>query len=263
MRVIIGKAPSTKTIHSKKEIYDIIRIESGIPLFIHAHFSRILSGLTSFNEQAIFKHEILLKGIYQLISDEKICNKNIKISHFINDDEYRFFIFSINSNYPSIKMYQEGIETALLHAERNLPNIKVAHTKVRESANAKIKSQNIFETLLVNHLSEITEGSRSNVFFIKGRQIITAPDHAVLQGIIRGKTIEVINKKGFSLVYACTKASELAAIDAAFITGTSLRILPIKNIDSFTFDVKHPILIELTEGLNRLIEDYKKNADTH
>jgi branched-chain amino acid aminotransferase len=52
--------------------------------------------------------------------------------------------------------------------------------------------------------------------------------------------------------------NELQQFDAAFITGTSPKILPIKKIDNFTFNHQNKIVRQLMKKYDELIAGYLK-----
>ena len=83
----------------------------------------------------------------------------------------------IKSNYPKPELYKTGVEVCLLHEERTNPNVKAKGLKVRDHANALITEKGVFEVLLVNNDGILTEGSRSNLFLVKGDTIYTATSY--------------------------------------------------------------------------------------
>jgi len=125
---------------------------------------------------------------------------------------------------------------------------------LRELSDNIIQQENVFETIL-HHNGIITEGSRSNLFFVKGNTLITAPDEMVLPGVMRKKVLQMINEKQFTIKMTALKVSELNTIDAAFITGTSPRILPIRKVENLTLNPSHPIIISLKNGISQLIQN--------
>ena len=99
--------------------------------------------------------------------------------------------------------------------------------------------------LLVNREGRITEGSRSNVFFIRGREVWTAPSDRVLLGVTRSKVIDVIREAGLDLHFKSVREDHLASFDAAFISGTSPKVLPIASIGDISYDVNDPVLRDI------------------
>jgi len=93
-----------------------------------------------------------------------------------------------------------------------------------------------FEAILVNEDGTVSEGSRSNIFFVKGNKLVTSPDSAVLLGVTRNKVAEVCESNGIEVEKRIIKIDELESFDGAFITGTSNDVLPIKSIDKIVYN---------------------------
>ncbi|WP_443110713.1 aminotransferase class IV [Caloramator sp. mosi_1] len=109
--------------------------------------------------------------------------------------------------------------------------------------------------MLVNNFDEITEGSRSNIFFIKGSKLYTAPKEDVLVGITRIKVIEIANKLGFEVVEDKIKVSQISEFEACFLTGTSPKVLPISYIDSYAYNVNNDILRNIMREYDKMINN--------
>ena len=113
-----------------------------------------------------------------------------------------------------------------------------------------------YEVLLADHLNQITEGSRSNVFFVTGRELVTSPGNKVLLGITRQKTLQIARDLKIRVNEREVDFNELQHFDAAFITGTSPKILPIQQIEGFTFNPQNEIVRQLMKSYDDLIEGY-------
>lgn len=256
--IIIVKSPLLELFNNQQELYEVLRVEDGTPLFITDHLLRLKKGFEKLNVLHPFPQRELTQAIYQLIITDKVENNNLKISCFLDKlVASQFYVYAIPSLYPDKITYALGVKTALFYAERDNPNIKIGHTHTRKSANAEIQRKEVHEVLLVDHNGRITEGSRSNVFFIVKDTIYTAPSHIVLQGIMREKVMEIIEQSNLCLKMECLPATELSKVNAAFITGTSPRILPISHIDAIVLDVNNTILRLLMDELSEVIAKYK------
>lgn len=153
-------------------------------------------------------------------------------------------------------MYNEGVSCGILKAGRENPNAKVFQTTVRQQADKMLADNGFYEVLLVDHLEKITEGSRSNVFFVKGKEVITAPKDKVLLGITRQKTIQMAKNLNIQVKETEIELNDLNDFDAAFITGTSPKILPIKKIGGLTFNPQNEIVRQLMKSYDVLIDEY-------
>ena len=102
----------------------------------------------------------------------------------------------------------------------------------------------------------ITEGSRSNVFFVNGNKFYTAPASKVLVGVTRTKVIECIDELDFTVIEEAVLASQTGMFDAVFLTGTSPKVLPVNSIDSIHFEVKNIFVEQLMAKYNSMIDTY-------
>lgn len=74
----------------------------------------------------------------------------------------------------------------------------------------------------------VTEGSHSNIFFVKDNTVFTHPEsNFVLSGITRKNAIRVAAALGIELKEEAIPESALSSIDEAFITNTSAEITPV------------------------------------
>ena len=139
------------------------------------------------------------------------------------------------THYPSQEQYAEGVRTELFHGERKNPNIKMMDQALRDVTDAAIKAHDLYEV------------SRSNVFFIKNGELYTSPLRQVLPGVTRDKIIEIVKGKGIAVHEDPIPASSVADFDAAFISGTSPKVLPIASLGDIAYDVNDPLLRRLMD----------------
>jgi branched-chain amino acid aminotransferase len=247
-----------------KELYEVFRVDSQIPLFLEDHVKRLYNGAKKSGIIIDKEPDEIIDLIYRNLSLLNIREGNIRLSFFFDSNSLRahkFEIKLIEHHYPSAVLYKTGIDCSLLYSERTQPEAKIANKELRGKANQNIKEKNVYEVLLVNRSGEITEGSRSNVFFIKDNILSTAPSNLVLPGIIRQKTLLAAKELGIPVKFKCINADkELKYIDAAFITGTSPRILPIKSIEGLNFQPDHYLTQRLIIWIQGFIRGYIESS---
>lgn len=236
-------------------IYEVLRVVDGIPLFLEDHLERFFHSAQLAGINIGYSDTQIRDFLKNLIARNKVESGNILISCKINLEA--FFISHV---YPTDKMYSEGINCGILKAERENPNAKVLHTTVRNRADQIISEKGFYEVLLIDHLGKVTEGSRSNVFFVNENEIVTPPSNRVLVGITRQKTLQLAADLNIQLVEKEVNFSELQLFDAVFITGTSPKILPVVKIDAFKFNPQNKIVGQLIKSYNELIEMYVKKS---
>ncbi len=238
-----------------KIVYEVIRVKNSTPLFFDYHMERLMNSIKILNFEPPLKQAIK-EQIISLLEKNPIAENNLRISVIYKSASlFDTLIYFIPSAYPSETQKKEGVEVKLLKALRHNPNAKVENNQLRETANRIIAETKCYEVLLVNNEGFITEGSRSNLFFIKDNAIYTAPLSMVLGGITRLVVIELINKLGFSLIEEPVNIDQIDKFESAFLTGTSPSILPIAKIDDISYNTNHSITELLLTNYYKRIQD--------
>jgi branched-chain amino acid aminotransferase len=231
--------------------YEVIRLINGTPLFLDFHYKRLLKTCANQHQYSIPSKEILQNEIALLTKRNKLKNINVKI---IINEEYRA-VLAIPSVYPKPKDYLRGVKCNLLFEERENPEIKVFQAELRKKVDKRKQEEGVFESVLVNREGFITEGSKSNIFFIKDEELYTAPNQLVLSGITRQKVIEICEEHSYQVNFDSVHYQEIAQFNSAFICGTSPGVLPIRAIDDMSFQAANPILQKIHKAYhNYLVE---------
>jgi branched-chain amino acid aminotransferase len=250
-------------------IYEVFRVIDGLPLFIEDHLERLkqtvaLSSLPDELVPADFEQQV-----QRLIEAINLQEGNIKVVMLPaeNEQEAAFLIYIMEHQYPSAAEFENGVELALHYGVRENPNAKVMDVELRSNTNQIKKKQLVYETLLVDQDHCITEGSRSNVFFVLGDEVITPPLADVLPGVTRKHVRKLCSDLNIPLREEKVHEYSLGQMDAVFITGTSRKVLPAFRIDEWLYPPDHPIVRQLQSAFNAEVENYlqskKQESDCH
>jgi len=250
----IVDAHSIITPNSKMVIYDILRVQDGIPLFYEDHTSRFFKSFELANLAVPFTIDFFISSIYSFIYRSKLSYGNIRCVYFVNETP-EFLIYQIEHSYPTHEMYEKGVLMEQLHAVRENPNIK-QELQIRALANKVIEENAVYEVLYIDTDNNITEGSKSNVFFIRNGEIHTALASDVLCGITSKKVLELIQKKSYPFFERKISYDELSSFDAVYITGTSPKILPVSKVQQIKYNVSNQLLRDLMSEYDLEIENY-------
>lgn len=239
------------------KIYEVIRVIDRKPIFLKEHFDRMnnsikLSGYKEEMEYKSFKSSIEL-----LIKENDFDNCNVRVSFYINEKPL-VLMYYIKSSYPSDELYKKGIYVVTVKKQRKNPNVKFFESSFRDTIDKILVEKGAFEAILVNDDDSVSEGSKSNVFFVKGNELITSVDSAVLLGVTRGKVIEACENSGIKVEKRNIFLNELQSFDAAFITGTSNNVLPIRAIDDIEYGSADNKTVKKTSELylQEMVKEY-------
>ncbi len=242
----------------KPPIYEVIRVINGVPLFLEDHLKRMFDSANIIGYDIDRSESEIRKDIKTLILKNGVDKLNVKLlSTEIEDKGKVFLVYNIESFYPPVEYYKKGIHTTLFYYERNNPNAKVLFTSFKDDVAKTLKEKEAFEALLVSKSGHIPEGSRSNIFFVKGDRVYTAPASEVLIGITRKHIFDVCHKLNTKIVEETIHIDDLPKLDGAFMSGTSVNVLPISTIDEITLgSVNNEIIKAINNGYIKEMENY-------
>jgi len=244
------------TCSGEKVIYEVIMILNKKPLFCEEHLVRMIKSVELSDHKMLRSKEELEADIRTLIEANDIEHNNIKIEMCftgVNEGETR--VFCIPSNYPDEETYKAGVPTVLYNISRVNPNVKL-HNQDFKTEIEKIREGKYFEVILVNKNFLVCEGSRSNLFFVRDGKILTPKGENVLMGITREMVFKTANDNGIPIKELDIQVFDIGEFDAAFITGTSIGVLPLKGISNVEFDSVNNETVKLMQKLyNQAVDE--------
>jgi branched-chain amino acid aminotransferase len=242
-------------VYEGDSVYEVLRLVNGFPVFFNDHMDRLTSSVKLQKKDLLADTSLLRKAISSLTKVEKKHESNLKIVFNYNRSVTNYMIYFIETTYPTQIQYQKGVKGILFFAERKDPESKVIDHKLRSSICNKLIAESAYEAILVNENNLITEGSRTNIFFLKNGSLITAPDNMVLNGITRKHILEICKENNIKVEFDCVKAAAIKDYEAIFMTGTSPMVLPFSCIDNDFFNVKFPVIEELRKLYRKKAEE--------
>lgn len=243
---------------ASRTLYEVIRVISGTPIFLERHMERLEASARLVESTVSPIADNIRNSIQELIKANNSPESNIKILVYnLENDTPDYMAYFIHSSYPAAEEYKKGVHAVLLREERSNPNAKVVNDRFKERVAKALADTGAYEALLVNSRNEITEGSRSNLFFVKNNVVYTAPKDSVLIGITRVCVFELCEKQGIKIEETPINVSMLKDMDGVFMTGTSPKLLPISTIDDMHFgSTDNPVIKSLMKGYDDMLEEY-------
>ena len=237
-------------------IYEVIRVINSKPLFLNEHLERFSSSLALSSISSNLSINQIKYNLKQLIEVNNLRDGNIKfILISFPNGKNDFYCWVSPHKYPTEFLYENGVNCSLMMASRNQPNAKTINSKLIKKASLTIKNTDTFEVILFNEFNIISEGSKSNLFFVLDNKIYTSTDDQVLMGISRAKVIEICDYLKIELVRKLINIDEMGKFTAAFLSGTSIKVLPIKSIESTKYDSTNDMLSIISNEFDKQINN--------
>lgn len=241
--------------------YEVMRVMDGNCLFIEDHLNRLQRSVSLSGLKYTFNFQEVSAIIRELIRRNELVSGNIRLVLQAKENRQPvLYTYCVPFSYPSRELYEQGVATAVFKIVRNNPNIKQYNHGYQQQMRDFILKTGIYEALLQDDMNCITEGSKSNVFFIREECVMTAPGEKVLKGITREKVIVLCSKLNYKLIECPISIDTLPSMEAAFLSGTSPKILPVNRIDQIHYSTGHVMMKNLMAAYDDLIlEDISRS----
>lgn len=239
----------------KPSVYEVIRVMDGVPLFLDDHLDRMFKSASMIDYNIPYDKSQIKASIRDIIIKNGVKNQNIKLLASDVANENVFLVYFVDSFYPPKEYYKNGIKTILFDHERDNPNAKVQRDEFRNKVKEALEDKDAFEALLKNKDGYIPEGSRSNMFFVMDNKIYTGPSKEVLLGITRKYIFNLAEILDIDIIEETIHRDDLGKLEGAFMSGSSVGVLPITRIDNMIIEsTDNQTINSLYEAYNQLVE---------
>lgn len=248
-------------------IFDFLKVENGIPMFIEDHMHRFQNSAKEMGLELKYSVEELKKMVIKLISKNEFKNGGMKIiltggysaDGYLPAKESNMVILLTKFKIPSKKVFGKGIKLMLHEHFRHTAIVKTTNyiEPIRlAAALKKAKAKDV----LYHWNGKISESSRANFFIVKkDKTIVTSTTH-VLKGITRKRILDLA-KKHYKIVEKDITIQDLKNATEAFISSTTKGTLPVVQVDNITIGNGQPgnVSPHLNELLKKQAKKYKND----
>jgi len=179
-----------------------------------------------------FTKEKIIEWMKKLIKENNIKDALVRVLLIGPEKEMEptLFLFPVGLTFYPNKFYNEGIKLITFEGERLFPTSKTKDLLLGYIAYRKAANQGAIDALLIDRDKNVREGTRSSFFVIKGNTLIAPPKEKVLEGVTR-KIILEIAQKIMKVKEEDIPIKKIKQYDGHFITGTTLNVMPVKQIN--------------------------------
>jgi branched-chain amino acid aminotransferase len=134
---------------------------------------------------------------------------------------------------PPLRAYQQGVKVVLVEAPRGRvdPAAKTGSRLQHVLAQRAARAAGAHEAVFLGAGGQVTEGTSSNLFAVRGGVLITPPlEVGILEGVTRGVVLRVARQAGVPVEEAPLAASDLIAAEELFLTSTAREVLPVTRL---------------------------------
>jgi D-alanine transaminase len=223
-------------------VYEVFKFLGKRPIFLSEHYRRMEQGLREIEIRVPWDETEFGNVIGELLTrtafDEGIVYVQItrgesERKHFYPDDLTPTVVaYSRAFTFPDAAKKSRGI--ALITADDlrwKHCNVKSVNLLANAIAKKKAQRAGADEALLLDH-GLVREAASSSFFGIRGGALITHPlDEHILPGVVRDRVVGLALANRIRVDEWPLREAELFELDEAFITSTTMGVMPVASID--------------------------------
>jgi branched-chain amino acid aminotransferase len=223
-------------------IYETVRAYDGEVFHWHEHYRRLRESARRITLACPWSARYLEQAIQNVLRANKTPNASVRITISRGPGSLGLdprlcprptLAILLHPERALEKIWREGVSIGIPHIRRNHPLCLDPLIKSNNALNtilAKIEGNRmkVFETVLTNLDGYLTEGTTSNIFFVKKGILYTpALSCGLLNGITRQAVLKISKRARIRLKEGWFTPRELGNADEAFLSSTTLEIAPI------------------------------------
>ncbi|BDU50275.1 aminotransferase class IV [Haliovirga abyssi] len=222
--------------------------------FFEEHFNRLKNGINRIGLNLKYDIEYLYNIVEDLIMLENIeKDEEFKVKVIVAED-----LFYVSLNKIKLREEKNGIKVGLIKSyfQNELGFLKSLNYMNNILARKELKKNSYYEGVFINRNRHITEGTISNIFFIKEDKIFTPSlDLNILNGIIRSKIIEISKLNNIKIEEGHYYYDELLEADSIFFTNSLMKngLLWVKEIDN-KLKQKHEFITKIENEYKKILQ---------
>ncbi|HAZ28297.1 MAG TPA: hypothetical protein DCY48_00790 [Candidatus Magasanikbacteria bacterium] len=218
-------------------VYENVRFRNGRVFFLDRHIDRLFRSAALIGLEHFFLASAVREGAQALVLKNYVTDANMKMVLLGGKtaEDAQLFLMALAPKFVEKSVYRKGVRVLARHYERFLPQAKTLNMLPSYLFFREAEKAGAYDTILVNREGNITEGTRSNIFVIRGEHIITPAREHVLLGVTRETVIECLREHGYTVKEQSVPLDRIGEYEGAFLTNTSGKVVPTRKIDEHEF----------------------------
>ncbi len=223
-------------------VYEVIRYYGGRPFEMAEHMNRLERSASAIRLPIPYEREQIVAWADELVERNGLNDAIVYLQvtrgyapryHPFPDEITPTMFMTARPAVPQPpEVYEKGVACVTVEDKRwKMCNVKAIGLLPNVLARQTAKESGALEALLVRD-GIVTEGSSSNFFMVVGNRLRTHPEGPyILSGITRQVVLELADRLRIEVEEVPFTLTELRQADEAFLTSTTLEIMPVVSVD--------------------------------
>jgi len=217
-------------------VFETMRSYNGYIIGLSEHLSRIKSSCKFLKMDFPYGQSKLKKIIRKVVRINGYADTVVRLVISIDGAGCTSVLVAATRHKPlKPDKYKSGFRAAVSKFLQNqsspLARIKSTNRILYQLSLEEARRCGYDEAIILNSQGYITECTRSNIFFVRGKTIYT-PSSACgcLKGVTQDIVRELASKAGYSVYEGSFVIGDLIESDEAFLTGSLIGVMPLVSI---------------------------------
>jgi branched-subunit amino acid aminotransferase/4-amino-4-deoxychorismate lyase len=212
-------------------VYESLKVLEGVPLFVEEHLDRLFESARVLRLVHSFTRGAIAESFRQLASANELAAATLRML-LVGGEEPELFAYATELPVYPEEYYRSGAQAISYRGERVFPRAKSSSLLLNYVAGREASERGALEALLVDRKGRALEGTRSNLFAVRGGELVTAGED-VLSGVTRKHILDSFEESGGRIRYEKLALEELLTgrCEEVFISSTSMGAMPLRSID--------------------------------
>ena len=218
-------------------IFETMRAYQGRVFRLDSHIRRLLDSLVIIGIDAPLEAGSLKEAVKRCLKENDLKDAYVRLTVWQGEDnKVKVMAIAKPYRFPGKEDYQKGFKAMLSASRQNefspLCRVKSANYLRLLLAYQEAKKNNFDEALLLNTKGFLAEASRSNIFLVKDKCLLTpALDCGCLPGITRDTVLALAGKEKIKAIEARLTLEDLGRAQEAFLTNSLIEVMPLVSLD--------------------------------
>lgn len=230
-------------------VYESIKVIDGNIEHVIDHITRLFESARILKLEHNFKIDDVAASLDILIEANGDRRVSLKLQ-LIGGKDPSLFAFTTDLPVYPPEFYTDGVKVISYNGERIFPHAKSNCLLLNYMAAREALSADALDAILIDRSGYALEGSRTNLFAVKGNVIITS-ENDVLYGVTRKRTLAVVRDLGFIIDFKKIPLLDIkqGSFDEVFLTSTSMGAIPVSTIDDISIGSSFPVTAIINKNL--------------
>ncbi len=229
-------------------LFETVRVYRGKPFAVAAHFDRLRRGASTIRLHVPPARAAWEAAIVELVRRNRLAGSDVAVRLTLTRGVGGDGLVLPRRQRPTLvmtvrrlprglaKLQLQGVGVVLLPFHPGsgglLAGVKAVDYLTAALGKTIARERGAFEGIYRTGSGELLEGTTSNLFVVRRDRLLTPPlGRGVLPGVTRGIVMRLAEKAGLRALERPLRERDLCAADEAFLTATTIEILPIRAVE--------------------------------